>query len=305
MPVILSLAFALLAQAHEGEPLAPHDLWTAWTNDPIILAGMSLSALLFWRGRTRASSTWFYAAGWTALFLALVSPVHPAGEALFSAHMIQHEILMLVASPLLVLARPLIPYLRALPPDLRMRAVGLSRQTWFRNGWRWLSSPIPAFTIHAAALWIWHIPQLFDATLTSELVHFLQHASFLGTALLFWWSLIFGHRAASGYGTAVILMFATLIHSGALGALLTLSPVCWYEGYLNSTAVWGLTPLEDQQIGGLIMWIPASLVYLGAGLLFLALWLRRSDLDRNPARANGVLSTELPAIPTGSPTVTE
>jgi len=131
--------------------------------------------------------------------------------------------------------------------------------------------------IHAVVLWAWHAPALFQATLDNESVHALQHASFLFSALLFWWAVIHGRQRALGFGFAVLYMFTTALHSGLLGALLTFANSVWYPGYVERTAAWGLTPLEDQQIGGLIMWIPAGLVYIAAGLALFAGWLRESE----------------------------
>ncbi|PYK35494.1 MAG: cytochrome c oxidase assembly protein, partial [Verrucomicrobia bacterium] len=124
----------------------------------------------------------------------------------------------------------------------------------------------------------WHAPALFEATLENESIHALQHASFLFSALLFWWAVIHGRKRALGFGLAVLYMFTTALHSGLLGALLTFANSVWYPGYAERTAAWGLTPLEDQQIGGLIMWIPAGLVYIAAGLALFAGWLRESEM---------------------------
>jgi cytochrome c551/c552 len=121
---------------------------------------------------------WCYAGGWFALFVALVSPLHPWESVLLSAHMTQHEILMLVAAPLVVLGRPILVYLHALP---RAWAAGLGRASnhpaW-RSTWSAISHPLAAFLIHSVLLWVWHAPALFNATLTSDLVHTLQHLGY-------------------------------------------------------------------------------------------------------------------------------
>jgi putative membrane protein len=129
---------------------------------------------------------------------------------------------------------------------------------------------------HALALWIWHVPVLFEATLTNEAVHALQHTLFFGTALMFWQAVLFGERRAADYGLAVLYLFLTAMHSGALGALITFASQPWYASY---TTAFGrnLTPLEDQQLGGLIMWVPAGMIYVIAGLVLFAAWLRESD----------------------------
>jgi len=192
--------------------------------------------------------------------------------------MSQHEILMLVAAPLLVLGRPLIAFLWALPLNWSRGLGNISKIAWINRTWRTLTIPLVAWLLHAVALWTWHIPALFGATLYSDTIHTLQHLSFLLSALLFWWALIHGPQGAMGYGAAVLYLFTTSVHSGALGALLTVAGSVWYPSYAPLTASWGLTPLEDQQLGGLIMWIPASLVYVIAGLALFAGWLREADL---------------------------
>ena len=230
------------------------------------------------RRSIRTSEALCFAGGWLALFIALVSPLHAWGRVLFSAHMSQHEVLMLVAAPLLVLGRPLIAFLWALPLNWSRRLGNLGKISVINRLWRTLTIPLVAWLVHAVALWVWHIPALFDATLHSETVHTFQHLSFLLSALLFWWALIHGPQGALGYGAAVLYLFTTSVHSGALGALITVAGSVWYPSYVGLTSSWGLTPLEDQQLGGLIMWIPASLVYVIAGLALFAGWLREADL---------------------------
>jgi putative membrane protein len=278
---LLLLLVPAIAWSHTGEPLEPHDLWTAWRFDPGVVTPMAIAAILYARGSRfeRGAQSYHrlsFWTGWTVLALALISPLHALGEALFSAHMAQHEILMLVAAPLLVLSRPLVPMLWGMPFEWRRAAGRWSKTRTFSAVWRLLTFPLAAWVIHAIALWAWHVPSLFQATLTSELAHSLQHLSFLLSALLFWWSLWYG-QGRSGYGAAIVYIFTTAIHTSILGALLTLSPAVWYPAYSASTEAWGLTPLQDQQIGGLIMWIPAGVVYLAAGLAFCAAWLRESD----------------------------
>jgi putative membrane protein len=221
------------------------------------------------------------------LFVALASPLHPLGEVLFSAHMAQHEVLMVGAAPLLVLGRPLIAFMWALPLERARTVGGWGKAAWFQSAWRKLTNPLAAWAIHAAALWVWHAPVLFQATLRSDFVHTLQHVSFLGSALLFWWALIHGPRGLMGYGAAVLYVFTTSVHSGLLGAFLTFTGTLLYPAYARTTASWGLTPLEDQQLGGLIMWVPAGLVYIIAGLALCAGWMRESERSvlRREARA--------------------
>lgn len=282
---LLLMVFVTPVFAHEGEAPQPHDLWTAWSREPVVLIGLALSAWLYWRGarrmpgRRKWDSLAFFG-GWLALLIALVSPLDALGGALFSAHMTQHEVLMLVASPLLVLGRPLAPWLLALPVRWRRRLTDVGKAGPVQGGWHVLVSPVAAWLIHAAVLWAWHAPLLFQATLENEWVHAAQHSSFLLSALLFCEALVFNHgwrEGRKGYGAAVLYIFTTAVHTSLLGALLTFSRTLWYPAYHQTTAAWGLTPMEDQQLGGLIMWVPAGLVYVVAGLGLLTAWLRESE----------------------------
>jgi cytochrome c oxidase assembly factor CtaG len=276
----LLLLFPALALAHSGEAIQPHDLWSAWEFDPGTAIPLAISAVLYLRGArvsrgaTRLEQILFWS-GWATLFIALVSPLHPLGEALFSAHMTQHEILMLISAPLLVLSRPLAPMLWGMPISWRRWLGQAAHATAFQKLWRAVTRPSVAWCVHAVALWTWHIPALFDATLSSEWIHAAQHASFFGSALLFWWSLFAARGMHAGAG--VLYIFTTAIHTSILGALLTFAPFTWYPPYASTTRAWGLSPLEDQQLGGLIMWVPAGLVYIATGLALFARWLKESE----------------------------
>lgn len=277
------------ASAHAGKPHNLADLIYTWGLDPLVVGGLALSGWLYvrgvrrlWRGAGRERGirrweAWAYAGGWFALFVALVSPLHPLGEVLFSAHMTQHELLMLVAAPLVVLGRPVVAFLWALPTDGARLVGGWGKAAWFQRPWRVLTNPLVAWGLHAVALWVWHVPRLFEATLRSDLVHTIQHVCFLGSALLFWWALVHGPQGWLGYGTAVLYLFTTSVHSGVLGALITFARKVLYPAYNETTQSWGLSALEDQQLGGLIMWVPAGLVYIVAGLALCAGWMRESE----------------------------
>jgi putative membrane protein len=274
---------SLILALHGGQPHNWHDLVRAWSFEPLVVISLVISAGLFIAGLGRCKSlrTWealCFTGGWLALFVALVSPLHAWGRVLFSAHMSQHEVLMLVAAPLLVLGRPLVVFLWALPLNWSRRIGNLGKVPAVNRLWKTVTIPLVAWVVHAVALWTWHIPLLFEAVQRNEAVHTAQHLSFLLSALLFWWALIHGPQGAMGYGAAVLYLFTTSIHSGVLGALLTVAGSIWYPSYAGLTTSWGLTPLEDQQLGGLIMWIPAGLVYLIAGLALFTGWLREADV---------------------------
>jgi cytochrome c oxidase assembly factor CtaG len=143
--------------------------------------------------------------------------------------------------------------------------------------------------LHAIALWLWHAPLLFAAAVENPFVHAAQHISFLGTALLFWWALLAGHGGRLGYGGAVLYVFTTAIHTSALGAWLTFSPKVWYAPYLATAPSWHLTALEDQQIGGLIMWVPAGTLLTIIGLTLLVKWLSESQRRWEYTRAAALI----------------
>jgi len=283
------VAVAQPAFAHGGKPHSWHDLWRTWTLEPLVVLSLAVSAWLFmsglrrlWRksGDGHGIRRWeamCFGLGWLSLLVALVSPLHSWGRVLFSAHMTQHEVLMLVSAPLMVLGRPLIAFTWALPVAWSRRLGSVARVGWIEKPWLFLTTPLVAWLVHAVALWMWHVPRLFDAVLTYEWVHTLQHLSFFLSALLFWWALIHGRKGVMGYGAAVLYVFTTSVHSGLLGAFITFSRSVWFPSYIGLTDSWGLSPLQDQQLGGLIMWIPAGLVYIIAGLALFAGWLRESE----------------------------
>jgi putative membrane protein len=276
-------AMPALAHWPAGADSARPDL--AWAFEPWVLGCLALSGALYaagaarlWahagRGRGLAPSQvacWW--GGWLALGVALVSPLDPLGGRLFSAHMLQHELLMVVAAPLMVLGRPLAAWAWALPAAWRPGAGGLFKARGWLGFWRAVSHPLSAWCLHAIALWGWHLPALFDAALGRPAVHTLQHLTFFGTALLFWWSTL-AATPRNARGAALASLFTTMAHTGALGALMTLSPLLWYTPYAATTAAFGIDPLEDQQLGGLIMWVPSAIAYLAAGLVVAARWLQ-------------------------------
>jgi PQQ-dependent dehydrogenase (methanol/ethanol family) len=217
-----------------------------------------------------------FGAGWLALVFALCPAMARWSEVSFAAHMVQHELLMIVAAPLVALSGAAIAMLWALPAPAR-RALATARPgLGLRTAWRALTSPLVVFLLHAAALWIWHLPRLYQAALASEAVHAAEHVSFFGTAALFWWGIAHGRYGRLGYGPAALYVFATTAHSGLLGALLTLSPRVLYGWYAGGHPG-GFTPLEDQQLAGLLMWVPAGVLFAAAGLVFVAGWIRESE----------------------------
>ena len=255
---------------------------TWWTWEPVVVALLVISAALYIvgirrMGHTRALHVIAFFGGWIALVIALVSPLDALGSILFSAHMAQHEVLIIIAAPLLVLGRPLAAMLWAMPPSWRIPIANTFQWKPIAAIWRFFTMPLIAVIVHGIALWVWHLPSLYEATLRSESIHALQHTSFIVTAALFWWALIHGRYGRLGYGAAVFYVFVTSMHSGALGALLTISQNLWYPIYNSRTAAWGLDPIEDQQLAGLIMWVPAGIIFLILGVALFVAWLAEAE----------------------------
>ncbi|MER9180580.1 cytochrome c oxidase assembly protein [Mesorhizobium sp. M0159] len=227
-----------------------------------------------------------FAAGWAILAAALVSPLHALGERVFTAHMIEHELLMAVAAPLLVASCPAAALMWALPIRLRLAFGAAGYAKVLRTIWTAVSRPAAATFLHGVAIWAWHVPALFEAALAQSVLHYAQHASFFGTGLLFWWVLLPRSGREQAYGSAVMHLFFTSLHTGLLGVLLLVSPRLWFPVNAAGAELWNLSPLEDQQLAGLVMWVPAGLIYGGAALLLAGLWIRSSSRkDREASHA--------------------
>jgi putative membrane protein len=236
---ILALLAPLAAHAH-GVPStsgAPAAITL------VLLAAVALAYLAGMRAgaAVQARHAASFAAGWLCLVVALAPPLDRAAAAGFAPHMVQHELLMVAAPPLLIFGRPFAAF-GAVLSGFVMRVLA----------WPLRIPPLAAWLLHAVALWGWHAPRLFDAAAASPPIHSLQHASFFFTALLFWWTVFRRVRI----GTAALYVVTTIIHSGALAALLTFAPAPLYAG----------ATLEGQQLGGLIMWVPAAYALVLAGL---------------------------------------
>lgn len=281
-PAVLVM-LASNAAAHAGPSALGSPL--GWTWEPWVVGTIAAAAFFYgwglctlWRRAgpargVRRGQVACFAAGLATLILALMSPLDVLGAQLFSAHMAQHELLMLIAAPLLIIGRPVATGLWAMPPRWRRWAGGTARGRRFAAMWATITAPTFAWLQHATVIWTWHAPLLFDAALANRAIHTLQHLSFLASALLFWWVIMPRPGPSSQAGPVSLYLFTTMLHTGALGALLALSPAVWYSPYKATALAWGLSPLEDQQLGGLIMWIPAGAVYAAAGLLLMGRWL--------------------------------
>jgi putative membrane protein len=260
--------------AHAGEAVAPHDLWGAWSLHPLTLLALFAAGWDFRRARC-------FAAALAVTAVALLSPLAALSGVLASAHMVQHVLLVLVAAPLLALSSPFGTVVRGTPLAIR-RLIGpwQRRQRLLRKRLGGLGGPVAITLLHIGVLWFWHASGPYEAALASEPLHVVEHASFVVTAFLFWRVTIGPQRhrrVSEGFG--ILLVFGMALQSVFLSALLTFASSPWYSPYATTTAEWGLDALGDQQLAGVIMWVPAGLVYLAAALTLLLVWVRSTDGD--------------------------
>jgi cytochrome c oxidase assembly factor CtaG len=277
-------ALALVLAATAAEAHAGHEHRIGWTLDPVLLVPLGLVLLVYVAGWARLSERasapvrpWLFLSGWAVLTLALISPLHEAGERSFTMHMIEHELIMLVATLLLAASGAGGVLAWGLPRPLRL-ALAANWTSPLQAVWKRLTEPVTATIVQGIAMWAWHAPLLFDRALESSGWHIAQHACFFVSALLFWWAMLHPRRGSAGYGVSAACLFVTSLIGGALGALMSLSESPWYADYaaMGLSGI-GLDPVADQQLAGLLMWIPGGLVHGLAALALFYQWLRASE----------------------------
>ncbi|WP_142847670.1 cytochrome c oxidase assembly protein [Telmatospirillum sp. J64-1] len=255
LDLLLSLCLASLPAVEPGR------LWTAWSFSPWVVLPLAALAGLYGLGVLRGArpgrgERWFFALGWAALALALLSPLCRLSPHLAWAHMVQHGLLAAVAPLLLVLARP---------GPVLWRGLGRRRETGEAARGIW-----GVALLYGAAIWLWHLPGPYQATLFSESIHLLYYVTLLGASLLFWRTIIADGRSGGVAGMrAVVTLLGTVVHTGLLGALLTFSPRLWYPAQAALVPDWAVSAATDQQLAGLIMWIPLGAIYAVAGVMIL------------------------------------
>jgi putative membrane protein len=265
-------------------------VWAAWNFDPEFIIPVVLAALVYanglrrWSDRTRAHPWWrvaFYYSGLIVLLLSIESPIDRLGEHHFSMHMIQHELVIMGAVPLILLGAPTTPMLRGMPRWLRLGVVRpLAKRREVRAGYRGLTHPAVAVAVLAAVFWLWHLaPGWYDTALEDDLVHDLQHLSFSFAGVLLWWNIIDPKplRARLGYIPRVLFVFAAGVPKHFLGAILTFAEEPLYDAYLAVDPILSLDRLEDQQLGGLIMWVPSVMMHLVTMGIVFAIWAQKSE----------------------------
>ncbi len=282
----------------------------SWPVDPGVVLPLVVTAGVYGRGwvvlrrRGAVRFTGVYLAaflgGLAALWLALASPIEAFAGLLLPVHMVQHLLLAMVVPLLVLLGRPLLPLLCGLPRDVRRHWVGpLLRQRWLRACWRWLTWPPLAWGLFVMSFWLWHAPPFYELGLRSGRWHSVEHACFLGTALLFWWPVIQPYPSRPQWPRWAVLpyLFLADVQNTVLSALLTFSGQLFYPYYAEMPRLGGGSALDDQAIAGVIMWVPGSLVFLiplvwtGAQLLYGADGDRRRDKE---TRRQGDKETKKP-----------
>lgn len=267
---LLSLCLATLPET------TPRHVWASWSLSPVIVLPLALFGILYIRGirgtaaeaRPSVVRQVQYAAAMACLILALVSPLCRMAATLAWAHMIQHVLLVAGAPLLLALSRPGDALFRGLPGLLRARIEALPPGSPVVRSHAYL---LAGFLLYGANIWLWHIPALYQGALLNAGLHILMYAVLLAASLLFWHGVLETYRMpGAGSGLAAALLFFTFLHTALLGVLLALSPQVWYPLLADRGAAWGLSPLDDQRLAGLIMWIPMGGVYFAAALAVLA-----------------------------------
>jgi cytochrome c oxidase assembly factor CtaG len=206
-----------------------------------------------------------FAAGLTIVFLAIASPLDAIGALLLRAHMTQHMLLMMVAPPLVWAGQPVIPLLRGLPATVVKRAMGsLLSSSSLRSAGHALEHPVTCWTIFAVTFVVWHLPALYELGLRSDTWHAVQHACFFSAAMAFWWPVIgvWPSDAIWPRWLMIPYLVAADLLNTALSALLTFSGSVIYPHYLSVPSVTALSPLQDQSLAGVIMWVPGSIAFL-------------------------------------------
>ena len=273
----------------------PSSVWSTWNFQP----AQTVPALiaLAWYGvglyatgiravsRARAAA---FVAGVTIALGAVVSPLHSAGDARFSMHMVQHQVLMLLAAPLIVLGRPALVMALALP--MRMRGYGwaLGRTRPVKWVLRVLRNPLVILLVFAGVLWIWHLPGPYDAAVRSSLVHAGEHVAFLGVALAFWSGVLrTGPRRRVQYVPAMSLVIGAMMLTGWLAAVLTFGKID-YPIYVQRAALLHIDPMIDQELAGTLMWVPMTLISFGVFAALFIHWFRELDVT-HPRRTPAVM----------------
>ncbi|MBV8776035.1 MAG: cytochrome c oxidase assembly protein, partial [Alphaproteobacteria bacterium] len=276
------------ALAHVEATVTPRSL--AWNWEPWILGSLAAAVLCYTAGVVRlrrrvgragplrVGHMTAFAAGMASLLVVLVSPLDGIADQLFWVHMVQHLVLLLAAAPLLVLGRPALAFLWAFGPRGRKRVGRWWSGFGIRRGIDGLMHPVLVWLLFCGVFVSWHFPGPYQAALANEGVHTLEHLSFLVTALMFWSIVIEpSGRRRLGHGPTLVFVVTAAILSGLPGALIALAPRPLYPAHAAGEAEWGLSPIADQQLAGVVMWIPGGVIYLVAAACLFLRWLQHES----------------------------
>ena len=212
--------------------------------------------------------------------VALISPLHAVGEQFFSVHMVQHLLLSLVAPPLLLLSSSMPVLLWALPSSDRATVGRLIGQPGpIRSALKWVTHPMVAWCLFVGAQWVWHQPVAYSWALENRWAHYLEHISFFLTAIVFWWPVIGAPPLPSplSYPTRLGYAFLAWLPNSLLGAGISLSRGPLYSYYVDAAANTGVDPLLDQQLAGLIMWVPGDVLFAAILMLLFVAFMRHEE----------------------------
>lgn len=280
---VLLLAAPTAALAHGVQ--APEQAWlSAWPIGIDAMVGLLVAATLYLRGikalRDKSQSAqrwrhWAFFGGLGAIFLALVTPLDVIAEHLFAVHQIQHLLLRGVAPMLLMGAVPAGALIAGMPAIVRRRFLApLMASPAVRGTFRVLSQPVVCTVLYVATLCVWQVPAVHDAALLDEVWHYVMHITMLASGLLFFWR-VFDPRPAP-WGTPfhqrLVMLGAAIFANIPLGAITTLKSTVVYTAYDQLGRWWGIDALKDELLGGLVLWMPASMMGLLAVLWLVTLW---------------------------------
>lgn len=272
---------------------------TQWSLDPLALAGLLVAGGLYlWAVRRVDAAhpsnrhprwrTWLFLAGLAAIAVALLSPIEAYEGVLFSVHMVQHMLLQLVAAPLLLAGAPITLTLRVASPSWRRRFLAILHSPVVKA----VSFPVVAWVLFAATNWGWHYSTLYNDALENQALHYVQHAHFLLAALLFWWPAIGADPSPwrLPHPVRLFYLFLAMPQQSFLGVSLLQASGVLYPHYITNIREWGPTPLEDQQLGGVIMWVVGDMAFLAGMAVVVVLWMRHEE--RRTARLDARLAAE-------------
>lgn len=272
----LLAALATPAMAHGGHESASQSPWTMWQFSPEILLGLAVAAVLYWRGshqglKQRKWRALSFAGGLFALFVALVSPVERLADHIFAVHQVEHMLLRTVAPMLIFLSRPQAEIVRGLPAGVSRFFAGSG---WLRRLVGFLRLPPVATLLFLLSSYFWMLPRWHDLAILDEPIHYMWHISLLLSGLIFF-SVIFDHRTApqgAGLGTRLAMFVAAALGNILLGAFLTFKTIPLYSAYLELGHLWQVSMLTDEQTGGIIMWIPGTMMFAISALVIIHRW---------------------------------